>query len=526
MTKTKLQDKKAITHLFAGLMAQPERLSQTKEYALGLDDFPDKIHQIIYAAIKNLQLNGANRISPIEIDGYLSSYSDQYRIYNDNEGSDYLFKLEELGEPENFSMHYNRVKKFTFLRECKKSGIDVSDIYDENAVDLKEEKERNDRFNETTLEEMIKHIELKMIQIKEQFLFDQNAHGSHMAENVKDMIDAKKLSPSYGASFQSGYLNTVTRGMLFGKLYCISGSSGSGKTRTLLSMVLSACVPKLWDIESQQWVLTGANGSGLFISTELEEAEVKIPAVCFIAGIEEEKVHNATLTVLEEERLDIAYEILAESKMWFEELHDFDIEDLEHVIVKNINKNDVRYVAFDYIHTTLKLFDSMGKQGARNLQEHQVLRILTIYLKNMCKNHQIWMGTATQLNENFKLDGNMDQSALEGSKSIVNKLDFAAIQLPLSEKDEAIIEAIMKSGVNIPFGEMPTHSINVYKNRGNRWKFIRIFISFDTGTLRSKDLFVLSYKNELIERIIPRRVVYTEAPIEQTSDTLPAPFDF
>lgn len=520
----KLQDKKAITHLFAGLMAQSERLSQIKEYPLDLGDFPEKIHQIIYAAIKNLHLAGAKRISTIEIDGYLSNYSDLYRVYQDNQGSEYLFKLEEMGEPDNFAMHYERVKKFTFLRECFKSGIDVSDIYDDTVVDLKEEKERNDRFNEMTVQEMIKHVESKMILIKDQFMADQNSNGSHMADNVQDMIEAKKLSPSYGMSFQSGYLNTITRGMLAGKLYCISGSSGSGKTRTLLSMVLSACIPKLWDIEKKEWVLTGANGSGLFISTELEEEEVKIPAICFIAGIEEEKIHNATLTKEEEKRVDMAYEILASSKMWFEELHDFDIEDLEHVVVKNINQNDVQYVAFDYIHTTLKLFDSMSKQGARNLQEHQVLRILTIYLKNMCKDHRIWMGTATQLSENYKLDGNMDQSALEGSKSIVNKLDFAAIQLPLSEKDEEIIKAVAQSGAKIPFGEMPTHSINIYKNRGNRWKFLRVFVIFDTGTLRTKDLFVLNYKNELVD-IVPRKIVYVQDKQEE-DDGLPSSFDF
>lgn len=526
MTNNKLQDKRAITQVFAGIMAQPDRL-KNKEYKLVKEDFPETFHKIIYAAMFNIQLQGAQKISAITIDSHLSVYTDQYRIFQDNQGLDYLLAIEETGEPENFNYHYQRVKKFSLLRECVKNGLDISDIYDTRVVDLKEEKERNDKFNEASLEDMIKHIESKMINIKDQFLFDQNSKGSHMADNIEEIIDAKMESPSYGLPFQSGYLNTVTRGMRLGKLYCVSGDSGSGKTRTLLSMVLSATVPEIYDIKNKKWVKTGATGSGLFISTELEESEVKIPAICFIAGIDETKINDANLTTEEQERISRAVKILSESKMWFEELHDFDIEDLEHVITKHINKNDVTHVAFDYIHTTLKLFESMGKRGAKGLQEHQVLRILTIYLKNICKDNNIWMGTATQLNEKFKEDGNMDKSALEGSKSIVNKLDFGAIQLRLTAKDQAIIDTIMQSGIRIPFGLTPTHTINVYKNRGNRWELIRVFVHFDTGTLRTEDVFVTTYEGVLVSNITPRKIKYEEVvePVqEEQYDSLPDSF--
>lgn len=524
MSISKLQDKLSIIQVFAGLMSQPDRLNN-KDYKLDKNDFPETFHKIIFAAIHNIHMQGAQKISGTTIDSHLSVYTDQYRIYQDNQGFEYLLAIEDTGEPENFEYHYNRVKKFTLLRECMKLGLDISDIYDTKVVDLKEEKERNDRFNATTLEEMIKHIESKMISIKDQFLFDQNSKGSHMGENVKEIIESKMESPSYGLPFQSGYLNTVTRGMRLGTLYCVSGDSGSGKTRTLLSMVLSATIPEIYDVKSKKWVRTGANGSGLFISTELEESEVKIPAICFIAGVEESKINDAKLTKDEQERISRAVKILNNSKMWFEELHDFDIEDLEHVIAKHINKNDVTHVAFDYIHTTLKLFESMGKKGAKNLQEHQVLRILTIYLKNICKDNNIWMGTATQLNEKFKEDGNMDKSALEGSKSIVNKLDFGAIQLRLTSKDQAIVDAIMSSGIKIPFGLTPTHTINIYKNRGNKWELIRIFIHFDTGTLRTEDVFVTTYSGELVSSITPRKIVLETIKEEMEYDILPESFD-
>lgn len=153
------------------------------------------------------------------------------------------------------------------------------------------------------------------------------------------------------------------------------------------------------------------------------------------------------------------------------------------------------------MHSTLKMFDSLAKQGARNLQEHQVLRIMSIRLKNICNRYNVWIGTATQLNDSWK-QGVLDQSALEGSKSIVNKLDMGAIQIPLTTQDESLYAEIANEA-NLGFGAMPTHTINVYKNRGNKWKLIRIWVSFNLGTLRMTDLFVTNYKGEVVTDITP-----------------------
>src|SRR5690606_6534697 len=123
---SKLQDKKAILHVIAGLMDKPERLNQ-KEFPLDIDDFPESFHKIVFGAIVNLLEEKAEKVSYIEIDGMLSRYSSQYKTFNDNNGLDYLMKAVEIGESDNYEMHYNRLKKFSFLRECKKIGVDVAD---------------------------------------------------------------------------------------------------------------------------------------------------------------------------------------------------------------------------------------------------------------------------------------------------------------------------------------------------------------------------------------------------------------
>lgn len=507
-----LQDKYSYLPLFARLMSEPsEVLSLSSGYKVTPNDFLEKFHKFLFTAINNLYRDGVTKITKVEINAYFeNNFTDQYRIYKDNGGDEYVDRALELEEVENFDYHYNRIKKFSLLRHYTSIGIDITDIYDVNVVELDDEETQSERFNNMTVSDMIKHVDSKIIDIKSEFLIEKEGIGGHLSDNIRDIFEAKTKALSYGANFISGFLNTSSRGARLRKLYCISGNSGSGKTRSLLAHILNMCVPEIY--VDGKWVKTYNKGKGLFISTELEEEEIKIPAICFIAEVEEDKIHNNTLTEEEQKRLDYAFGILEKTPVWFEELFDFDQEDIEHQVEKYVNKHNVKYIGFDYLHSTLKMFDSLGKQGARNLQEHQVLRIMSIHLKNMCNRYNIWIGTSTQLNEGWK-QGALDHSALEGSKSIVNKLDLGAIQIPLREDDEALYEEI-KMNANLGFHLPPTHTINVYKNRGNKWKLIRIWVHFNLGTLRMTDLFVTNYKGELINDITPTMVEYFEEDLE------------
>ncbi|MEX0598215.1 MAG: DnaB-like helicase N-terminal domain-containing protein, partial [Candidatus Paceibacterota bacterium] len=254
---SKLQDVKAILHVIAGLMDKPERLDQ-KDFPLEIEDFPESFHKIVFAAIKNLYDQKAETINYVEIDGYLSAYSAQYKTFEDNNGLDYLMKVTEIGESDNFEMHYNRLKKFSFLRECKKVGIDVTDIYDEKAVDMKDEKEQNDRFNKMTLHDMARHVELKIIEIKDNFLRDGNLNGGHMSENIREIMADKKVSPSYGMPMLSNYLNTIFRGSRKKKVILKHGNTGSGKSRMGMGNLAVKCIPEIWDSSVNDWVKTGA----------------------------------------------------------------------------------------------------------------------------------------------------------------------------------------------------------------------------------------------------------------------------
>lgn len=489
-----LQDKSSYIHIFSALINNPYVLT---DHPMSDKDFPERFHKVVFSAIYNLIGDGAESISSLTIDSYLKNTPTQHKIFEDGSGIDYIDACLERGEPSNFEYNYSRVKKFTLLRQYYSSGIDISDLYSIDFMDANEEIKQHRRFNDMTVNQMVNHIESKFIDIKDEFMYEKDGYGGHISDNIDEILEEAMKKPDYGAPFLSPYYNTVTRGARRRKFYCISGNTGSGKTRKGLGDLLFQCVPIIYDEEKGCWILTGNNEKGLFISTELEENEIKIPALCFIACVSEDKLRNNELNDEERSRLRIAVKILEKIDFWMEELMDFDIDDLEHLIQKYVNKHDVGYVFFDYIHTTLKMFDSMAKRGAKNLQEHQLLRIMSVHLKNMCNRYNIWIGTATQLNAKWKEEGNMDETAIEGSKSVANKFDLGGIQIELTAKDYALWEEL-KASINTPFNLEPTHTINIYKNRGNKWKFIRMWIHFDMGTLRTTDLFATNYKGKII----------------------------
>ncbi|WP_341323466.1 DnaB-like helicase C-terminal domain-containing protein [Solibacillus sp. FSL H8-0523] len=506
---TKLQDKLAITQVLAGLMKHPERTS-SKAYDLSTDDFVEKMHQIIFGAITNLYTNEAKKITILEIDAYLQNYTEQYRIFNENDGIEYLEAIQEFSVIDNFDMHYQRVKKFTFLRECKKIGIDISDIYNEKLVDLAEEEERNKRFDKMTLTDMVKHVELKIILIKEQFLSSNTFSGGHISENVQEIIDAKEASPSFGAPQASLFLNTIFRGSRKRKFNLKHGNTGGGKSRFGMANMAAKTIPEIWDNKENKWIKTGANKHGLIISTELDEEEIKLPFVAYIANVDESLIHEKKLTHEEKVRVEKAVTILEKSSLWFEVLSDFDIEDIETTIIKHINLHDVEFIEFDYIHTSLKLLSALAQKGARNLREDQILLIIAISLKDLCNKYDIHIESATQLNDNQNKDDNMDQSWIRGSKALADKIDGGYILLEIRPKDQKLIDAVYKSGKMVKFAVEPNISLNVYKSRGGKWKRIRVFGHFNTGTLRFQDLFCINYNGELISEIELKTISFNE----------------
>ena len=136
----------------------------------------------------------------------------------------------------------------------------------------------------------------------------------------------------------------------------------------------------------------------------------------------------------------------------------------------------------------------------------QILFLFSAALKSVCNKFDVYLGSATQLNDNYKEDGNKDAGALKGSKAIIEKADGGILALPVTHKDLKNSNQFFESKGN--FGSLvPNMAYYIFKNRGGKWKTIIIWTKLNMGTMREVDCFVTDYNYELITDIEKHQLI-------------------
>ncbi|WP_416238669.1 hypothetical protein, partial [Raoultella planticola] len=70
--------------------------------------------------------------------------------------------IQNLAEVENFEFYYNRLKKFSLVREMHGLGFDFREIYDHTIIDPREQEAMQERFDNKSIEEILSHYEMKI----------------------------------------------------------------------------------------------------------------------------------------------------------------------------------------------------------------------------------------------------------------------------------------------------------------------------------------------------------------------------
>ena len=123
------------------------------------------------------------------------------------------------------------------------------------------------------------------------------------------------------------------------------------------------------------------------------------------------------------------------------------------------------------------------------------LRLFTTCLKNLAIELDAFIMTATQVSNNDeKTGGFMDFRNIQGSRSIINLVDFACIMSRPTPEELKIVD-----GFRARFSYGPNLVTDIFKNRRGRWTMCRIWSYIDLGTLRRHDLFVTTPDNKIIE---------------------------
>ena len=493
---TKYVDIPSIVQVIGCVFKTPQLLDYTDKYTITDDDFPDEFHKIIFGTIYKLHELGAERITLNSIADYLSTRPKYEALFIKQKGEEWIIKAAENAETSQFDYYYNRMKKMTLLRAFDEHGIKVTDIYDpDNIVDLKLRQKQEDFIDNTSLDGLAQLIQDKIDAIKADYIDGSWGEAYHASDGLEAMLLELEQSPEVGVPLYGPIINSVTRGARLKKFYLRSAPTGVGKSRTMIADACNIGCNMIYD-DTFGWIRNGTAEPVLYITTEQELSEIQTMMVAFLADINEEHIMNGKYEGDERDRRDRAVSILKESPIYIEVLPDFSLQDIENKIKKNIRDHDVKYVCFDYIHTSLKILEEITRRsGGVKLREDTILFMLSIRLKDLCNKYGIFIMSSTQLNGDYQTSETPDQNLLRGAKAIADKIDVGMIMLPVMQDDLENLDRIL---VNTGF-KKPSLKISIYKNRRGRYKGIYLWCDADLGTCRVKPMFATSYSYELIQ---------------------------
>ena len=488
-------DSTAIIQVIGNVFNNPSLLDYEDKYKVSEEDFVDEFHKIVYGAMYKIHQLGVKELTLENIADFLKTRPKSQSVYETNKGEEYLIKASEVANSNSFNYYYDRLKKFTLLRMYHKFGVNVDFIYDDdNIFDFKKKQEQEEHLDNLDLTEIANLVDGKIAEVRAKYAEDLDDCIYQAGDGVFDLIEKFKISPEVGVPLYGPLINTVTRGARLKKFYLRSAATGVGKSRSLVADACYIACDKIYD-ENFGWIGNGQKEPTLFITTEQELSEVQTMMLAFLSCVNEEHIINGKYEGDEEERVEYAAEILSNSPIYIKELPDFSLEDVENLIKQGIRDLGVRYIFYDYIHTSMKILEEItSKSGGVRLREDNILFMLSTRLKDLCNQYEIFLMSATQLNASYQDSETPDQNLLRGAKAIADKIDLGGILLGVTEQDTKSLEDLVGSKCF----EMPNLKLSIYKNRRGRYKGVYLWCKADLGTCRVKPMFATTYGYELL----------------------------
>lgn len=495
MIKKELFDQKVSTYVLGCLMHNP-LLLQDEHYVLLEDDFYQPLHKIVFAAIFNMAQEGMERITPKDVDLRISLYDEQYAAFNQAKGFDFVascYDLVEGRDEKQFNTYYQRLKKFSMLRDLERVGIDTKVFYDtSNALDMEAQDEK---LNKLELKQICDTVREDLVTIENKHIGKDNGSAEAVFEGLHELIKSLEEHPEVGLPLDGDILNFATRGARAGKLYTYSAPSGGGKTRY---MVGNACAISLPYIDKDGNIVMRDCGyqKVLYVATEQNKDEIQTMVLAYVSGVNEGKILSDLehVTPDEKKRIKMAMEIIDKygSNLIIETIPDPSLNLIKARLLKHIIQDGVRYIFYDYIFSSPGLLGEFVSTGVR---EDVVLMMLSNTLKEIAMSQNVFIQSATQLNDGWskKETGLRDQNCLRGSKAIADKIDIGLIGVKICPEEYQRIEKIwseLKRQYPQKFTHEPNIVVDIYKNRRGELSGMKVFRYFDYGTLHCEDLFI------------------------------------
>lgn len=489
-----LSDKITVQQVLGSLIKRPQLLSEVDKYSLTISDFNTRFERYIFNAILGLYSRGAVTITAIDIDNFLESNEGVHKIFEQQNGLEYIEDIIEFSNVENFNFYYNKLKKLNLLRDLKKQGIDISSFYNEDLADPKAA-ETNKNFEQLTTSDIINSLRTRIITLEREYKCSEEVQVESIADGLDGFLDEIQNSIEIGKKVQGKIYSKVINGAERGALTIRSGSSGLGKTRQAVGDACFLAFPLRFNWNTDSWEQIGSNEKVLFIVTEQTFKQVRKMVFAYLTGINESKFKYNRFTDREKVVILQAQRILKkyEENLTLIKIPNPTIELVKTLVRENCLTKDIGYVFYDYVFIGPALLNEFKGISLRN---DEVLLMFATALKDLAVELNVCMMTSTQVNANADDNRNIrNEATLAGGRSTINKADNGAIMArPTAEELEILNPIITK--MSIPKPNMVT---DIFKVRSGEWSQVRIWSEVNLGTLRKTDLFITDAQLNPIE---------------------------
>lgn len=485
-------------------MKHPQYLSETDRYNLSIADFSSTFEKYVFSAIFNLYKNGAQIITPVDIDNYFNTHKTAKVVFEKSNGIEYLQDALEFSQEENFPFYYSRLKKFNALQSLREQGFPIDHLYVEDLT-RNDAKEINDKFEAMDIRDIFDSVKKKFMKIESDYSTGDASETAEANKNIQKLIDSLKIRPEVGAPLQGRIFNTICRGARRTKFYIRSFASGVGKTRYAVGDACMLAYPIRFNTQNWEWEWNGSCEKTLFIATEQELEEIQTLILAYLSGINEEKILYGSYNEEEEKVIQQAVRVMEfyKDNLFIVRLSNPNIEQIKAIVRQNWIVNNIKNVFYDYIFSSPSLLNEFRDLRIR---EDVVLNMLSTALKDLAVEMGLFVMTATQTNAKSEEEGGIkNESAIRGARSIIDKCDIACIGSRVTSEELELL-----SGITEQIGIVPNHVIDVYKVRRGRYVNVKIWISADLGTCRRTDLFVTDEKYRSIENFQAIEFMFTE----------------
>lgn len=486
-----MTDKSSIQQILGCLLQKPQLLSQVDKYSLTILDFSNRFERYIFSAILGLYRQGANKIEPIDIANFLEADDTAKRVFDNNNGIEFIQDIIEFSNVENFDYYYNRLKKINLLRDLKKQNFDISNFYCEDLTDPNADS-INSQFEQLTVKDICDAIKKKLIKLESEYVQTGEIEVRNAADGMREFIKELNETISIGPPLQGHIYNKIIGGAERGALTIRSGSSGLGKTRQAVGDACYLAYPIHYDSQKREWVQHGSCEKILFVITEQTFPQINKMILAYLSDINDSRFKFGQFTKEEEERLEKAVSIMEQFSENFIiiKIPAPSIEVTKVLIRENCLTKNISVVFFDYIFINPGLLKEFHGFQLRN---DELLLLFSTALKDLAVELNVAMFTSTQVNASADDNKNIrNEASLAGGRSTINKADNGAIMArPTNEELETLEPLITNYG-------RPNMVTDIFKVRSGEWTQVRIWSVVNLGTMKKKDLFITDSRLEPI----------------------------